>query len=81
VAPHSRFATAIAFFLPFLTPAYGAFFNRRVRRQIRGIAAFLENPSVCDGDPGKQCVLSTDRPAGRDPALREAERRLQGVGR
>lgn len=63
--------------LPFLTRVYGVFFNRRVRRQIRGIAAFLEDPSVCEGDPGKDCVLSTDRAAPKDFALREAEKRLR----
>jgi hypothetical protein len=63
--------------LPFLTRVYGLFFNNRVRRQIRGIAAFLEDPSVCEGDRGRDCVLSTDR-APKDPVLREAERRLQG---
>jgi len=63
--------------VPFLTRVYGVFLNRRVRGQIRGVAAFLEDPSVCDGDPGKKCVLSTDRAAPKDPALREAEKRLQ----
>ena len=63
--------------VPFLTRVYGVFLNRRVRGQIRGVAAFLEDPSVCDGDPGKKCVLSTDRGAPKDPALREAEKRLQ----
>jgi len=56
---------------------YGFVLNRRVRRQIRGIAAFLENPSVCEGNPGKNCVVSTDPTAPKDPVLREAERRLQ----
>jgi len=63
--------------VPFLTRVYGFVLNRRVRRQIRGIAAFLENPSVCEGNPGKNCVGSTDPTAPKDPVLREAERRLQ----
>ena len=63
--------------VPSLTRVYGVFFNGRVRRQIRGLAAFLEDPSVCDGTSGKACVLSTDRAAPPDPALREAEKRLQ----
>jgi len=60
--------------VPFLTRVYGFVLNGRVRRQIRGIAAFPEDPSVCGGNPGKDCVLSTDRGAPKDPALREAER-------
>jgi hypothetical protein len=63
--------------VPFLTRVYGFVLNRRVRRQIRGIAAFLDNPSVCEGNPGKNCVVSTDPTAPKDPVLREAERRLQ----
>ncbi len=64
--------------VPFLTRVYGFALNRRVRRQIRGIAAFLENPSVCEGISGKDCVVvSSDPTAPKNAVLREAERRLR----
>ena len=62
--------------IPFLTRIYGFVFDRRIRQQIRGIGAFVEKGALCK-DPRAGCVVATDPGAPKDPALREAERRLR----
>ena len=52
--------------------------NGQVRCQIRGIAAFLQDPSAPQPSEASHCIVVTSPAAQRNPTVVEAEKRLRG---